>query len=444
MNQTHKEWELIIVDDCSTDDTEEVVKKYFRKIKGKNGRKRTVYIKLDHNSGSDTKPKNMGTRAAVGKYLYYLDDDVQLRRHTFKTMMDNIGDNDVVYGDMWIMPQNQPGVAHDFDRQLLMLKNYIDTSSALVKKQAVFDVGGWDETLPKFVDWNLWVRMAKAGKSFKRVHELTFNYTLHKNSKSMLVETDVYEHPKLGTLFYPTFSPAGCYIKVPYLTDLFDPKVAIFTLHYDRPKYSKDSYTEMAATSGYPFDWYCADNGGKDTTGRLLKSKARLWKRYGKNVGITKSSNDMIQFILNDKEHDIIIKIDNDVEFQTYDWLKDIVDMWKRNNMIYISPYVEGLYHNPGGSVRVGNGMVGDEYVEVTNHVGGIFAAVSAKAYESFRWEDDHLHGNQDLEASHAFRLKGYMPCYYPKHRICHRDSTLGQQEKHKRYFKRRVHEKKV
>lgn len=110
--------------------------------------------------------------------------------------------------------------------------------------------------------------------------------------------------------------------------------------------------------------------------------------------------------------------------------------------MLYISPYVEGLVHNPGGADRVGYGMIGNEMVEVTQHIGGICAAISAKAYKNFHWEDNVLHGNQDLEASQAFAKQGYMPCYYPKHIICHRDTTVGQWDKYKTYFDRRVKEK--
>jgi hypothetical protein len=83
--------------------------------------------------------------------------------------------------------------------------------------------------------------------------------------------------------------------------------------------------------------------------------------------------------------------------------------------MLYMSPYVEGLRDNPGGALRKGFGKVGLEYVEVTNHIGGIFAFISAKAYDDFRWTDEMKHGNQDVEASAYFRELGYMPCYYPK-----------------------------
>ena len=67
-----------------------------------------------------------------------------------------------------------------------------------------------------------------------------------------------------------------------------------------------------------------------------------------------------------------------------------------------------------------------------------------SSAYETFRWRDNKLHGDQDTEASFYFRKAGFMPCYYPKHRICHMDGTKGQWEKYREYFERRDEEKRT
>lgn len=436
LSQSFKDYELIIVDDQSTDGT----RKYIDSLMFKD--KRISYMAIDH-FGSDTKPKNTGAKIATGEYLMFVDDDVQLRPEALQTLVEALDfrkDVDVVYGDMWIKPNDVPGIAMDFDKQMLILRNFIDTSVAIIRKEVFEYVGGFDETLPKFIDWNLWVRIMKAGFMFKRIPKLTLDYYLHESSKSYRVQTETYTHPKLGQLFTPTFDPSGCEIKIKKPNGF--PKVAIFTIHYDRLEYSKITYKEMKESAGYPFDWFCADNGSKDGTAEWIKSLEIESNCYEKNQGITKASNDLIDLILSKNKYDIIIKIDNDVEFITTDWLRDITDLWMKNHMVYISPYVEGLRDNPGGAPRVGTGLIGNEYLEITKHIGGIFAAISAKAYKKFRWNDSFLHGNQDMEASENFRLQGYMPCYFPKHVICHRDGTQGQHERYKEYFERRKGEK--
>ena len=62
--QTCKNWELIIVDDCSTDDTDEVVKKYLSD-------KRIEYLKNSHNSGAAVS-RNRALREAKGNGLLFL------------------------------------------------------------------------------------------------------------------------------------------------------------------------------------------------------------------------------------------------------------------------------------------------------------------------------------------------------------------------------------
>ena len=67
LNQTYKNWELIIIDDCSTDNTDEIIKNY-------NSEDRIKYIKNEKNSGAAVS-RNRGLREAKGKWIAFLDSD---------------------------------------------------------------------------------------------------------------------------------------------------------------------------------------------------------------------------------------------------------------------------------------------------------------------------------------------------------------------------------
>ena len=66
LNQTYTDWELIIVDDCSKDNTDEVVAKYTDD--------RIIYIKNEKNSGAAVS-RNRALREATGRWIAFLDSD---------------------------------------------------------------------------------------------------------------------------------------------------------------------------------------------------------------------------------------------------------------------------------------------------------------------------------------------------------------------------------
>ena len=69
LSQTYSNWELIIVDDGSTDNTDEVVKKF------QENDTRIRFIKHEKNSGGNSVPKNIGIKNAAGEYIAFLDSD---------------------------------------------------------------------------------------------------------------------------------------------------------------------------------------------------------------------------------------------------------------------------------------------------------------------------------------------------------------------------------
>lgn len=452
IKQSHQNWELFVVDDCSDDDgkTAAVGKKYADQDP------RIHYLCHTTNHGFGNKPRNTGILASKGDFICYLDDDCEYTtRHIERLLFELVASGkDIAYADQWIVFEDgrrAEGIAMDFDGQYLLNKNFIDTNEVMHTRDIVFAVGGWDETLPRFMDWNLWVRMLKWGAKFHHVAEKLSLYHISPDSTAVKCPVEMRKDPYYGTLFKPTFDPAGCYIYGPWLGDDREaeksPRVAIFTLSYDRLEYTKQFFKNSKETAEYPFDWFVMEQGSKDGSAEYVKQLSDQGHIKGcilseDNRGITRGSNDILDSMPIAGEYQIIIKADNDCLFLTKGWLTTVVDLWKRNHKLYMSPYVEGLVQNPGGAFRVGYANIGPYMVEVTQHIGGIFAAIDARAYKTFRWTDQFLHGNQDAEASQAFRTLGYMPMYFPIHRVQHCDGTEGQHQKFPEYFERRKKEK--
>lgn len=69
INQTFKNWELLIIDDCSSDNTEQIVNGYLKKDD------RIRYFKTNRNTGSPSQPRNIGIEKSEGTYIAFLDSD---------------------------------------------------------------------------------------------------------------------------------------------------------------------------------------------------------------------------------------------------------------------------------------------------------------------------------------------------------------------------------
>ena len=76
--QTFQDFEVIVVDDCSTDNSREVVKDYLPKFDGK-----LRLIESEENSGGCAVPRNIGMTYASGKYLFFLDSDDLIIKNAF-------------------------------------------------------------------------------------------------------------------------------------------------------------------------------------------------------------------------------------------------------------------------------------------------------------------------------------------------------------------------
>ena len=453
LDQTMPDFELIVVDDCSTQDIEKLVKSY--------GDPRVRYIRTEKNSGHDGHPKNLGIKNAKGEWVCFLDDDDVYRPEALKILSTYAKESkcDVVYGDYLI--DGKPGWSIDFSVQRLSQFNYISMIVSMTRRDALLKVGGFDEDVPKFKDWNLWLRMQKGGASFMHVPIIVAEVSQQKESISnkFAVNTD-----ESGRYLPTFFNPADCKI-YPDKTCLGERKplrIAIYTLTMNRLEYTKQMYKALWNTAHYDFDWYVIDQGSKDGPAEWLKSLTRdgskipssdpgeycemniRYRLYPENVGLAKGWNNIVEFIKAEGEYDVIIKVDNDAELMTSGWLAAMVEMFERNRNFILSPYVEGLEGSPGGVLRARAGgespyiQINDKILGMVPNLGGIVFATPIEIWKN--WKFDELYeGNKDVVLSKYARGMGYTLAYMEEFRVWHIDGTAGQHRKYPDYFKGRA-----
>ncbi|MGE0267433.1 MAG: glycosyltransferase family 2 protein [Candidatus Omnitrophota bacterium] len=176
--QTYQDFELVLVDDGSTDNTRELVDRW---IKENPGRIQYVY---QPNQGSGA-ARNNGIKQAKGKYIAFLDSDDEwtpdyldkimtvLEKGEFQWTVTGARRIDIGKDgrelDTKLIRCHLQEFSHFFKRELnvyeaLLTGNVVgETSRIAVLKQALLAVGGFRDHLKLSQDYELWLRLAKAG-----------------------------------------------------------------------------------------------------------------------------------------------------------------------------------------------------------------------------------------------------------------------------------------
>lgn len=161
--QTFQDFEILIVDDASTDNTKEVVSAL--------SDNRIRYFRRDM-SGGDAVARNLGIANSKGEYIAFLDDDdswlpekLDLQMNLFKISTFPIGGVHAGYMKIDLKSQKIVGLKFAEERgdifNSILGENLINTSSVVIKKECIEEVGVFDESIPWCSDQDLWIRISE-------------------------------------------------------------------------------------------------------------------------------------------------------------------------------------------------------------------------------------------------------------------------------------------
>lgn len=177
--QDFTDWECIIVDDGSTDDTGAVVESFLSDT-------RFRYVKQEN--GGLAAARNTGIRHAKGDFLQFLDADDLVEKAKLGESAAFLRDHpevDVVYSDMRYfrdgdltsryfsfacVPGDKPWMKYVHGRGkdvlgVLLEGNIMVVNSPVIRKSAIGESGFFDEGLRSNEDWDFWIRLFSRGKS---------------------------------------------------------------------------------------------------------------------------------------------------------------------------------------------------------------------------------------------------------------------------------------
>ncbi len=187
LNQTYSNIELIIVNDCSTDSTLEIVNQY----KTKDSR-----IRIINNVKNQRLPKslNIGFSEAVGEYFSWTSDDNMYKENAIEKMVSYIEEHNVDFvnanysdideNDAFLREQKT-----NANRNALMLGNRIG-ACFLYTKHIANIVGEYDATLFLAEDYDYWIRIGRYGK-MGHIDDNLYLYRTHSQSLTQTKQKEI-------------------------------------------------------------------------------------------------------------------------------------------------------------------------------------------------------------------------------------------------------------
>jgi len=191
IEQNYEDWELLVIDDESKDNTVDVVKAY---------QQRDSRIKYFwQQNGKQGKARNKGIAESMGKYIAFMDaDDIwlpdKLERQIKMLEEENV---DLVFGHSFLIDRvnkteiktgrGQGYYQGESAVKFLLYHDAFVMSTVLAKKEALDKVGRFVEErrIQYCEDWHIWLKLAFEGFSFFSDGKVVSYYRIHENSAAM-------------------------------------------------------------------------------------------------------------------------------------------------------------------------------------------------------------------------------------------------------------------
>lgn len=163
LEQSFQDFEVIVVDDASTDATEDVVRSFCDS--------RVYYLRHEANK-KEAASRNTGLRAATGEYIAFLDDDDEWVPEKLQLQIELMENRPPQFGGVYtgcvtidresgsvvggVTPEKRGNILDD-----MIVKNWVGTpSTVLFRKECFSLVGSFDESIAFGVDYDMWIRIA--------------------------------------------------------------------------------------------------------------------------------------------------------------------------------------------------------------------------------------------------------------------------------------------
>jgi len=186
ISQTFSDWELLIVNDCSSDSSPEIMQEYAAK---------DARVHVIHNLQNRKLPQslNIGFEHALGEYWTWTSDDNVYGSRTIETMvgyLDAHHDVGLVYTDMYYIDENEEILSEFKLPTDTFLFEDVVGASFMYRAECAREVGGYDPEVFLVEDYDYWLRLGQVTK-VARIPQFLYWYRLHPHSLTLKRHAEV-------------------------------------------------------------------------------------------------------------------------------------------------------------------------------------------------------------------------------------------------------------
>lgn len=301
--QTHRHWELLVVDDASTDDTRARVSSLAS---------HDVRIRLLDGPGNGvSSARNRALREASGEYVAFLDSDNEWTDNFLETMLramvrDELG---AAYSGVAIHGESLQYRAFDGGLDHLRILNHIDLNVLVVRSDVVAEAGSFDESLRRWVDHDFAIKIASvAGPTLLPFIGCEYEHSDERADRITVRESEHWQWVVLGKHWVdwreaPATMPGRLTVVVPTYRD------SAMTVSAVR------SVLKHADAEGVDVEVVIIDNGSSMAVGQAILANLGVSDRVryrrlprnlnfaiGCNIGAAMATGELVLFLNNDTE----------------------------------------------------------------------------------------------------------------------------------------------
>lgn len=306
VQQTFQDFEVIIVNDGSTDETENVAESLVKKYHNY----RIILINQE-NSGKPAISRNIGIAASKGQYILCLDADDKIASTMLEECLKILESNptpSIVYTDRLDFDGVEEIVqASDYNFDKLKYENHI-SYCALYRREVWEQVGGYRANVRGCEDWDFWVAAGARGFSGYHISKPLFKYRRHdtgrfQNSKRylefikaqiILNNSEVYSREEIGEAQNLLLGADQNRNLIQERVVKSAPKVSVIVPTYNRPESLSMAVKSILSQTYQDFEIIVINDGGvdiKNLIDDLNKEQNIIYLNHSSNRGLPAARN---------------------------------------------------------------------------------------------------------------------------------------------------------